>query len=244
VLYLLLLLIGAVAYIISTLSGGGGALILLPILGFYFPTPSLAPVINLGNMIGRPARLILFWKHIEWKVVYYYVPSAILGALVGGLVFIQIEASWLQLLLGCFLISTIFQFRFGKKRISFKLSYWHFIPLGLVVSFLSTLFGATGAIMNPFYLNMGMLKEKMIATKTANSFLAGVAQIGTYTFLGALYGKLWIYGIVIGIGALIGNVIGKKLLAKMSDQLFLKMVLLIMLLSGIIMIVRAIPAIV
>ena len=106
--FFILFFFGIIAYIISTLSGGGGALILLPIVGFYLSPAVVAPVVNLGNMIGRPARLILFWKNIQWRLVLYYVPSALLGAIVGVRIFIELEADWIQLLLGVFLISTGF----------------------------------------------------------------------------------------------------------------------------------------
>ena len=236
--YLVLFLVGIVAYIISTLSGGGGALILLPIVGFYLSPSVVAPVVNLGNMIGRPVRLYLFWKDIQWSIVLYYVPTAILGAITGGLIFVQLKVGWIQILLGLFLISTVFQYRFGKKKTSFKMKKQYFIPLGFGVSLISTLFGATGPILNPFYLNMGLVKEKMIATKTANSFFAGIAQLGTYAFLGALHGELWFYGLIIGLGAILGNIIGKRLLSKMSDELFRKLVIALMMLSGVAMILK------
>lgn|SRR5690554_1424573 len=238
--YLLLLLIGVVAYIISTLAGGGGALILLPVVGFYLTPAAVAPVVNLGNMIGRPARLWLFWQHIDWKVVRYYVPSAILGAIVGGFIFVSIKADWIQILLGIFLISTLFQYRFGKQKRSFPMRLAYFIPLGFLLSIISTIFGATGPILNPFYLNYGLMKEKMIATKTANSFIAGIAQLSTYTFLGVFKGKLWFYGLIIGVGAIIGNIFGKKVLSKLSDQTFRKIVVWLMVISGCFMIANAI----
>lgn len=237
--YLILLLAGVIAYIISTLSGGGGALVMLPIVGFYLSPAMVAPVVNLGNMIGRPVRLYLFWKHIDWSIVKYYVPSAILGAIIGGLVFVQLKANWIQLLLGLFLISTVVQYRFGKKKRSFAMKKAYFVPLGFGVTLVSALFGATGPIMNPFYLNMGLMKETMIATKTANSFLAGIAMLSSYALLGALDGELWWYGLLIGIGASIGNIIGKNLLAKMTDKLFRKGVIALMVISGILMIAKS-----
>lgn len=117
-----------------------------------------------------------------------------------------------------------------------KLQY--FIALGFIVTIISTLFGATGAVLNPFYLNMGLVKEELIATKTANSFISGIAQLSSYAFLGALKGELWWYGLVIGLGATIGNLFGKRLLKKMSDELFRKFVIFIMMISGLVMITR------
>ena len=237
--YIILLLAGVFAYIISTLSGGGGALVMLPIVGFYLSPAVVAPVVNLGNMIGRPVRLYLFWKHIDWSIVKYYVPSAIVGAVIGGKIFVELKADWIQLLLGLFLISTVVQYRFGKIKRSFPMNKSYFIPLGFGVTLVSALFGATGAIMNPFYLNMGLIKENMIATKTANSFLAGLAMLSSYAFLGALHGELWWYGLMIGVGATVGNIIGKKLLSKMTDQLFRKLVIVLMVISGIFMVLKA-----
>lgn len=235
---LLLFLAGIIAFIISTISGGGGALILVPLLNFLIGTTKTAPVLNLGTFIGRPARLILFWKDINWKVFWYYVPPAMLGAWLAGWFFTRLDASWLQILVGIFLISTVFQYRFGKKQRSFPVKLWYFIPLGFIISILGTVIGALGPILNPFYLNLGLDKEELIATKTVNSFFLGFAQIGSYTFFGLLYKELWIYGIALGLGAVVGNIIGKNFLSKMKSSTFRKLLILLMVLSGILLIYK------
>jgi uncharacterized membrane protein YfcA len=77
---LLLFILGIAAFILSTVSGGGGSLVLIPILNWTLGVTNTAPVLNLGSFLGRPARLIIFWKHIKWKVCLYYAPAAIIGA--------------------------------------------------------------------------------------------------------------------------------------------------------------------
>lgn len=227
---------GMGAYIISVISGGGGSLLLIPAINFMFGPKVVAPIINLGDLIGRPSRLIIFWKYIQWDVVRWYAPAAVTGVLIAGWLFTKVEASWFQVMIGVFLVSTVFQYRFGKKPRTFKMKKWYWLPLGLGVAVISTIVGGLGPVLNPFYLNAGILKEKMIATKTANSFFMGVIQIGTYTFLGALYGKLWMLGIVLGLGATAGNLVGKRLLSNMTDQTFRKYVLALMVISGLYMI--------
>lgn len=241
-LILILFFAGAVTFSISTISGGGGALMLIPLLNFIVGTTKTAPIINLGALISRPSRIIIFWKNIVWKVFWYYVPSAMLGAVLAAWFFSEMKIAWLQIIVAIFLISTFFQYRFGKKERSFPVQLWYFIPLGFIVSIVGTFTGGMGPILNPFYLNSGITKESLVGTKAANSFFLGISQISSYTFFGLLTTELWIYGITLGIGATFGNLIGKKMLAKMSGLLFRKLVIIIMVVSGILLLIKALSS--
>jgi uncharacterized protein len=229
---------GFIALLISTVAGGGGSLILVPIVAFYLGAQAAAPVVSLGNIINRPVRLILFWKHIDWTIAKYYIPEGIAGALIGAYLFATISLEALQLVIGFFLISTVFQYDFGESKRSFAMKAAYFLPLGLVVSLFSALIGATGPVLNPFYLNYGLDKENMIATKTVNSFLVGVTKIGSYTFLGALHGRLWLYGILIGVMAGIASYVGKQILGEISSRTFRVLVIGLMVVSGVVMVYR------
>ena len=229
---LLIFIFGLAAFILSTISGGGGALVLVPVLNWTLGLSNTAPVLNLGVFLGRPARLIIFWKHINWKVCLYYAPAAIGGAYLGAWLFFQFRLEWLQILVGLFLISTIWQYRFGKKERSFTMRLWYFVPLGILVSVFGTIIGAMGPVLNPFYLNLGLDKEELIATKTANSFLMGLSQIGSYTFFGLLKDEYWIYGLILGVGASLGSIVGKRFLSDMSSTSFRRWVIALMVISG------------
>lgn len=232
---------GAISFSLSTLSGGGGALLLIPFINFLIGTTKTAPIINLGAFISRPSRIIIFWNNIEWKVFWYYVPAAMFGAFIAAWFFSEMNIAWLQFIIALFLISTFFQYRFGKKERSFPVAIWYFIPLGLIVSILGTFTGGMGPILNPFYLNAGITKESLVGTKAANSFFLGLAQVGSYSFFGVLTPDLWVYGIALGIGATIGNIIGKKILKKMSNLLFRKLVILFMVVSGLLLLIKVLP---
>lgn len=96
----------------------------------------------------------------------------------------------------------------------------------------------TGPVLNPFYLNYGLQKEPMIATKTVNSFLVGLTKIGSYTFFGALHGDLWLYGILIGVAAGVASYVGKRILGEISSRTFRILVIGLMVISGVVMIYR------
>lgn len=234
--YFGLFVAGSVAFAISTVSGGGGALLLIPLTSWLIGAATAPPVINLGTFIGRPVRLYLFWRDIDWQLVRYYAPSALVGAWLAGLLFSKLDAHWIQLAVGMFLVSTVLQYRFGKIDKSFTMPKVGFVPLGFLVAFISTIVGGLGPVMNPFYMNAGLQKEDLVATKTANAFIVGFAQIGSYTFFGILTAKLWLFGLVLGIGATLGNIIGKRFLAQMSVRQFRTVLIALMVGSGALMI--------
>lgn len=236
--YLIVTVAAFVGYVISTIGGGGGSLLLVPVLSFVLGSRAVAPVLSVGEMLSRPVRLVIFWKHIDWDIAKYNIPGSVLGAVLGAYIFAQIELQWLQVIVGLFLISTVFQYRFGEKERSFPMQAVFFLPVGFIVSMLSALIGATGPILNPFYLNYGIEKEEMIATKTINSFVAGLFRIGTYSVFGVLPQDLWGYGIAIGIAAGIASYLGKRILGEMESTTFRRIVIVVMVVSGVALIYR------
>ncbi len=241
VLLIGLFFLGTATFTLSTISGGGGAMMQIPILNFLIGTSQTAPVINLGAFISRPARIALFWKYINWKVFWYFVPSAMIGALIAAWWFSEVKIYWIQVIVALFLISTFFQYRFGKKSSSFPVKLWHFIPLGFFISIVGTFTGGMGPILNPFLLNIGIEKEELVATKAAQSFFLGLSQISGYAFFGLLSPALWTYGIALGLGASLGNYFGKLLLKRMTKLAFRRWVIAIMVISGIVLLLKAIP---
>lgn len=235
---LFFLILGAVAFAFSTIGGGGGALLMIPILNFIVGVNATPPLINLGNLIGRPSRVIIFWKEINWKIVTYYAPLALIGALITAFLFSKVKLFYLQLFIAVFLIGSFIHFIWKRKKPKFRTKLWQFSILGFIISVIGTFAGGMGPAANPFYLNANIKKEAMIATKAMNSFIMGTAQVSGYAFFGILTGNLWWYGLSLGVGATIGNLVGKKLLKKMTDNGFKRLVYFVMLISGILMLIK------
>lgn len=131
-----------------------------------------------------------------------------------------------------------FSISFRQKRKFIQDEFKMVYTAWFSVAFFSTLIGALGPVLNPFYLNYGLQKERMIATKTINSFFIGLVQVSSYAALGSLHDNLWMYGIVLGAGASAGNWIGKKFLKRFSDKVFRIFVIAVMVISGVLLIAK------
>lgn len=230
---LLLALASFVAWFISSLAGGGSPFIIIPMVNFLLEPQAVPPIVTTGMLLGNFQRAFVLWQDIDWRLTWWYLPGAICGAFLGAFVYTQTELQWMQVLLGLFLVSSIFSFRGGKQEQSFQVKGWFFLPAGFVYAFLSGLIGSIGPVLNPFYLNYGLVKEKMIATKSAHVLVVHVAKIVTYATLGALSLPYLGYGLVIGMAAIPANWLGQMALQKISDEQFRQFVIALVTISGV-----------
>ncbi|HZG39210.1 MAG TPA: sulfite exporter TauE/SafE family protein [Nodosilinea sp.] len=229
------------AWFLSMLAGGGSPFILIPIISLLLGTQAVAPVITTGLLIGNAQRGLVFWDYVDWSVTAWYVPGAVLGALVGCYGLTQIHVEGLQLLLGVGLLAMVVNYLLPSKDIHPKdiqstIKTWYFLPLALVNAIGSGLIGSTGPVMNPLYLNYGLEKETMVATKAFNKAVLHLVKLMAYTAFGSLSREYLIYGLVIGLGAIPANWLGKQVLAKMSAQQFRQLVFAFVAVSGVAMI--------
>ncbi|TVQ14019.1 MAG: sulfite exporter TauE/SafE family protein [Leptolyngbya sp. DLM2.Bin27] len=225
-----------VAWFLSMLAGGGSPFILIPMISLLLGTQAVAPVITTGLLVGNAQRGVVFWHHIDWRVTAWYVPGATVGAVIGCYGLTQIHVEGLQLLLGLGLLAMVANYLLAPKESQFRVETWYFLPLALVNAIGSGLIGSTGPVMNPVYLSYGLEKEAMVATKAVNKVALHLVKLVAYAAFGSLSQEYLAYGLIIGLGAIPANWLGKQVLAKMSVQQFRQLVFAFVAISGVAMI--------
>jgi len=227
-----LFLAGFVTWMISTISAGGGSVLMVASASTLLAGHAVAPVVTVTSAIANPTRIILFWRHTDWRVVAWYVPGAIAGAAIGGWMFTQVSANFLQLCVGLFLVSTAWQYRLGRRERSFSVSLPWFVPVSIAVGATSAIVGASGLFGNPFYLNYGLIKERMIATRAINSTVVQITKIGAYTTFGVMQWELVRHGLVAGAGAALAIWATRPVLKHLDPRRFRQIAVFVMLASG------------
>ena len=200
----------------------------------------VAPIISIAALIANPSRAVIFRKNIDWQVIRFLLPGSIIGAVVGSWSLSQSNIQVIQILLGLFLISYVLQDRFSKVKLTMKMKLLWFFPLGLIVSFLSGLVGATGPVHNPFMLSYGLEKEDLVGTKAINSLVMQLTKLVSYGAFGALSVEIAGFGVSLGLGALVGVILARKQLNRVDSQRFKQYTLILMFISGIAMLYKAI----
>lgn len=229
-------IVSFLSWLISMVAGGGSPLALIPLISFLYGSQAVAPVITFGLLLGNIQRLFYFWQDIDWQVTLWQLPGVLTGSILGAFVFTRIHLEGLQIVIGVALLLMVANYWFGNFELTFSVKTWHFLPFGFCNAFASGLIGSTGPIMNPAYLNYGLLKESMIATKAANILLCHVIKLLAYAAFGVLTKPYLIYGLVIGAAALPANWLGRLLLQRMSNDLFTEVMFAFIAVSGLLMV--------
>ncbi len=225
-----------VAWFLSMLAGGGSPFILIPMISFLLGAQAVAPVITTGLLIGNAQRGLTFWSDVEWRVTAWYLPGAVAGAVIGCYGLTQIHVEGLQLLLGVGLMGMVVNYLLSPQESQFRVKAWYFLPLSFINAIGSGLIGSTGPVMNPLYLSYGLEKEAMVATKALNKAALHLVKLSAYAAFGSLSQDYLAYGLVIGLGAIPANWLGKMVLARMSAQQFRQLVFAFVAVSGVAMI--------
>tara|TARA_B100000029_G_scaffold503845_1_gene581601 strand:+ start:239 stop:964 length:726 start_codon:yes stop_codon:yes gene_type:complete len=237
--FLLLFALGLICWFFSTVAAGGAATILIPFIAFALGVQMVAPIITIAALIANPTRVYAFRKNINWQIVSYLLPGSIIGAILGAWSFSKANTQIIQIILGLFLISYVLENTLRKSNYRIKMKLIWFFPLGIIVSFLSGLIGATGPIQNPFMLNYGITKEYLIGTKSINSMFMQITKLMTYSYFGFFTIEVISYGFAIGCGAIIGIFLARNHLKKINTMQFKQYTITIMFFCGIVMLYKA-----
>ncbi|PSN13294.1 sulfite exporter TauE/SafE family protein [filamentous cyanobacterium CCP5] len=232
---LVLILASFVAWFFSMLAGGGSPLILIPLISLMLGAQAVAPVITVGLLMGNGQRSLVFWRDIDWQVTGWYAPGALLGGVLGAYVLSRMHLEWLQPVIAIGLVGIGINYWLSQQETTFTVKGWFFLPLSFLNAVGSAVIGSTGPIMNPLYLNYGLDKEAMIATKSLNKSLLHLIKIAAYGILGELSWEHVGYGLVIGLGAIPANWLGKHVLARMSNHQFRQLAFTFVAVSGMFM---------
>lgn len=237
---LLLFLAAIVAFWISAICGGGASLVLVPLLSALLPGSVVPLSLTIGTFTSSAARLVVFKKQIHWKIVLWFVPFSTPAVLLGAWLIKYIDPLYLQALVGLFLLANVPELLKSKttQRTNEKPYPKGVLALvGVFAGFVSGITGAIGLLFNRFYLNYGLTKEEIVATRAANEIILHAIKLIIYLALGLYSGPaLWL-GLAIAAASVLSSVTVKFILPYISEFVFRKIGYGAMVVSGLVLLI-------
>lgn len=230
----LFLLLALLSEIVGTVGGFGSSVFFVPLAGFFFDFKTVLGLTGLLHVFSNIAKLVLFRQHIEWPLIWKIGIPSVLLVIAGAWLSNQVQFQYAELLLGVFCIFFALLF-WWKPDLRLRPTNANAISGGGVAGFLAGFIGTGGAIRAVTLTSFGLEKNIFIATSAAIDFGVDVSRSVVYLRQGYVQGSYWWYLPGLIIIAFIGSYIGKKLLNRVSQDRFRKIVLFFILLTGMLM---------
>src|SRR3954454_7686453 len=148
---------------ISVFTGAAGGVILLAIMAMVMPPAAVIPVHTIVMLGTGISRTLIMWRFVMHGTVLPFIVGSAVGAAAGAKVFVALPISWLQAILGAFILLVTWMPQLG--RIGARRG--RFAVLGFGAVFLGVFVSATGTLLAPFIASAAPDRYSLAATMGA-----------------------------------------------------------------------------
>ena len=231
----LMLIAAFLTSVVSGTIGVAGGILLLTFMAPHFPATVLIPLHGMVQLASNLARVTLNFNVIDRKIVRLFILGSLFGAAVGSRVVVRLPEGEYKLLLGIFILVMTWIPEFKKSpKVRGK-----FIYLGAATTFLSLVIGAVGPLIAPFFIREGLAKERLVVTKAACQATVHALKVSVFIYLGFELGTYFSLFVGMVLAVAIGNYLGKHLLGKIPEKLFIRVFKVVISVLAVQMVYRA-----
>ena len=220
-----------VGSIVAGVAGFGAGVILLPIVALTVGVRAAAPVLTVTMLLGNLGRMWWSRHEVDAAVAGRYLAGAVPATFLGVVLYAGATGHSLGRIIGVFLLASVPLRRLLlSTRVRIRLA--HFPLLGGVFGMLSALVVTTGPLSTPFFLAYGLRRGGYVATEAVCALGAHVARGAAFARYALLGWDTVALGCVLGGAMFAGSWIARRLLDRMSDRLFLRILEALLVVMG------------
>jgi uncharacterized membrane protein YfcA len=229
---ILFFIVAFLSEVIGAVAGFGSSTIFLPFALFFVDFQTALILVAISHLFGNLGRINFFRHGIDKKIIATFGIPSILFSFLGASIVGILSQDILKVTLGIFLIiiSVLFLVRPSLKVPTNR----NMVMTGGGISGLITgLVGTGGALRATFLTGFNLEKTKYIATAAVVALGTDATRIPSYISQGFLTEQYYYYIPILFAAAIGGSYIGKKIVGKINQNIFRKIVLIAIILVSI-----------
>lgn len=231
-IYLLVLMVGLVAGVLSGVIGTGSSMLLMPVLVVVFGPRQAVPIMAIAAIFGNLGKVLAWWREIDWRACAAYCATAVPGAALGVRTLLALPPHAVECALGVFFLAMVPARRWLARR-DFALSLTHLALIGAMVGFLTGIVVSTGPLTVPVFIAYGLVKGAFLATEASGSLAVYGAKVAVFAHFGALPAHVVVSGLLVGASLMVGSFAARYIVMRMHPRTFKLIVDGLMLSSGV-----------
>lgn len=232
-----------VAIVTSVISGilgmAGGILLLVVLLSRLEPVVAI-PIHGVVQLVSNASRAWFLRKSVVWRAVVRFAWPLLPAGAAGMWVARSIPAAAGQLAIGCFVLLS-----FWAPSVAGVLARpanaERALPVGgALIGFLSIVVGATGPLLGPFVLSLGLGAEGSVATMAACQIFQHASKVLLFGATGFSIGSYLLPTAALCVAAVLGSALGTVLLGNVPEKTFRSVVRVVLTLLSLELIVEGV----
>lgn len=208
--------------VLSAVVGMAGGIVLLTIMLLYLDPLAAIPLHGVIQLVSNGSRAFIQRKHVDWALTWRYAALLLPAGALGLPVAYALPASLTKGLIGVFVLGATWRpgwLMLGAHPENAR-PRLRFFGLGAVVGFLSVVIGATGPLIAPFFLNLGLTRQALVGSKAACQMLGHLAKLVLFGVVGFAYGDWGLLLLSMSAAVIAGTWLGSRLLERVDERLF------------------------
>jgi hypothetical protein len=230
--YIILIILGFFSEILGTMAGFGSSTIFLPLASYLVEFKTALVLVAIFHLFGNVSRITFFRHGLDWNVLLIFGTPSFILSLIGATLVGNLSQTFLKLILGIFLIVLSVLFLI-KPQLAFRANRKSLVLGGGVSGFLVGLIGTGGALRAAFLTGLKMDKEKYIATSAVVALGTDATRIPYYISSGFLPEQYYYLIPFLFVSAFLGSYVGRKIVTRIDQEKFKKMVLIAIILVSV-----------
>jgi uncharacterized membrane protein YfcA len=230
--------VAVVAGMVASLAGFGIGSLLTPVLAYPVGTKLAVSLVALPHVGGTALRLWMLRGHIDRRVlVNFGIASAVCG-LGGAVLHAYLTSIVLARIFGGLLVLAGISSLVGLRE-RLHLPRWAAWVAGGLSGVFGGLVGNQGSIRSAALLGLHVRRDAFVATATAIALLVDAGRVPVY--LGTQWSAIWqhwLYVVIALAGVTVGTLAGARLLRRIPEHIFRRLVGLLVLALGLYMLVH------
>jgi hypothetical protein len=227
-----------IAEIIGTVGGFGSSLFFVPLAQFFFDIKTVLGITAIFHVFSNIVKLILFRKTIDWKLSLLYGIPSVIFVLLGAWLTTIFSFRFDQITLGLFLIffSSLLLYKPDLKLAANPTSS---IAGGSIAGFLAGFIGTGGAVRGLSLAAYNLEKNIFVGTSAAIDMGVDLSRSIVYVSNDFIQpSEYYLVGLLLVV-SIVGSYLGKLALQKVKQEDFKKVVLVLILITGIVVLVKS-----
>jgi len=219
------------AGLIQGLTGFGFALVAVPIMTLFLSPKEVVPVVLIHAILIVAVILYEARKWVDLKRIWPLMIAGIVGIPLGTYLLIFLQEGTLKILIGSVIVVFALAFLKGFRK-QIKAEKLAFAPVGFISGLLagSTMMGGPPVIL--FFTNQGLSKNVFRANIVLYFTAVSLAAIPAYVAGGLITKEVMKYAVLLLPALIAGGLTGIRLARAVQEQLFEKIVLIILIVAG------------